>query len=56
MLRKKVVFAVAAIILGGSAYSHATEQGDPVLEAYAAAYDLTYEQARDRLKRLTAPL
>ncbi|PJJ97622.1 hypothetical protein CO641_11835 [Lysobacteraceae bacterium NML91-0213] len=25
------------------------QEGDPVLEAYAAAYELTYEEARDRL-------
>ncbi|UNK42453.1 S1 family peptidase [Luteimonas sp. S4-F44] len=47
-LRKSMVWGITAALFGMGT-SSAMEQGDPVLEAYASSYDLSYEEARDRL-------
>lgn len=52
MKRKSLICAVASFIMLGSGASFASEEGDPVLEAYAATYNLTYEQARNRFNMI----
>lgn len=49
MKRKIFVASILALASAGMSVTAFGQDADPVLEAYAAAYDLTYEEARDRL-------
>ena len=46
---KRKILSILALASAATSVTAFGQEGDPVLEAYAAAYELTYEEARDRL-------